>query len=112
MFQGRLCRPIDAIFHLVGPRRRTATFIQRSFHYGHLWYKILVGLWNRHFQRPTRIEFQTQMRDTLRVAKERYRSRMRGPRARRVGAPRINRDFWEEEEERGGEGNPEELDNE
>ncbi|GAB1867451.1 DUF4806 domain-containing protein [Camponotus japonicus] len=65
---------------------------------------------NRHFQRPTRAEFQTQMRDTLRVAKDRYRSRMRGPRARRVGAPRVNRDFWEEEEERGGEEDPEEVD--
>lgn len=52
---------------------------------------------NRYFQKPTQSEFQAQMRETLRVAKERYRSRMRGPRARRVEATRINRDLWSDE---------------
>ncbi|XP_029680027.1 uncharacterized protein LOC115245722 isoform X2 [Formica exsecta] len=52
---------------------------------------------NRHFQKPTRSEFQVQMREALRVAKERHRSRMRGPRTRTGEAARINRDLWSDE---------------
>ncbi|XP_025154662.1 uncharacterized protein LOC112588563 [Harpegnathos saltator] len=33
---------------------------------------------NRHFDRPLKSEFQMQMRESLRVAKERHRSRIRG----------------------------------
>jgi len=37
---------------------------------------------NRHFQKPTRTEFQTQAKEALRAAKERARSKLLGPRAR------------------------------
>lgn len=37
------------------------------------------------------------MREALRVAKERHRSRMRGPRTRTGEAARINRDLWSDE---------------
>lgn len=32
---------------------------------------------NKHFEKPTRSEFQAQMREALRMSKERYRSRSR-----------------------------------
>jgi len=36
---------------------------------------------SRHFEKPTRSEFQTYMREILRTAKEKYRNRTRNPRA-------------------------------
>ncbi|XP_011705890.1 PREDICTED: uncharacterized protein LOC105461097 [Wasmannia auropunctata] len=48
---------------------------------------------NRHFEKPTRSEFQTQAKEALRAAKERARNKLRGPRAR---MPR-NRHFWDDQ---------------
>lgn len=52
---------------------------------------------NKYFKKPTRSEFQRQIREALRTAKERCRSKRRGPRSR-AADPRI-RTFWNEEEE-------------
>lgn len=57
---------------------------------------------NRHFEKPTRSEFQTQMKEALRMSKERHRSRSRrrivprddGARAARA----IQRDLWDDEQ--------------
>lgn len=55
---------------------------------------------NKYFDKPTRSEFQTQMKDALRTAKERHRSKVRGPNRRaQINAPSIQRDFWNDEEE-------------
>jgi len=56
---------------------------------------------NKHFAKPTRSEFQVQAKEALRAAKERARSRLRGPRARMPNLQR-NRDFWNDERESGG----------
>lgn len=48
------------------------------------------------------------MREAIRVAKERNRSKMRGPRTRTVEARGVNHDFWSDERT-GEEGNPEET---
>lgn len=48
---------------------------------------------NQYFQKPTRSEFQAHMREALRVAKERHRNRMRGPRTRTGEVARINRNL-------------------
>lgn len=53
---------------------------------------------NRHFQKPTRTEFQTQAKEALRAAKERARKKLLGPRAR-MSNPR-DRDFWNDGVER------------
>jgi len=53
---------------------------------------------SRHFEKPTRSEFQTYMRETLRTAKERFRNRTRNPRAR-AQKERIQQDFWNDERE-------------
>ncbi|KAL6257891.1 hypothetical protein P5V15_011490 [Pogonomyrmex californicus] len=51
---------------------------------------------NRHFEKPTRSEFQNYMKEALCTAKERYRNRIRGPRVR---AARRNQDYWNDERE-------------
>ncbi|EFN78043.1 hypothetical protein EAI_04506 [Harpegnathos saltator] len=53
---------------------------------------------NRHFDKLMRSEFQKQMREALRIAKERYRQRMRGPRPI-VTRNRADENFWNNEEE-------------
>ncbi|CAL1672681.1 unnamed protein product [Lasius platythorax] len=50
---------------------------------------------NRYFDKPTRSEFQRQIREALRTAKERCRSRARMRRIRRTGNHR--RDFWSDD---------------
>ncbi|XP_011859031.1 PREDICTED: uncharacterized protein LOC105556544, partial [Vollenhovia emeryi] len=52
---------------------------------------------NKHFPKPTRSEFQAQAKEALRAAKERARSKVRGPR-QRVPNPR-DRNFWNDEQE-------------
>lgn len=52
---------------------------------------------NIHFPKPTRSQFQAQAKEALRAAKERARSKLRGPRAR-VQNPQ-NRNFWTDEPE-------------
>lgn len=52
---------------------------------------------NKHFPKPTRSEFQTQAKEGLRAAKERARSKLRGPRVQ--VSNRRNRDFWNDERE-------------
>lgn len=50
---------------------------------------------NRYFDKPTRSEFQSHMKETLRTAKERCRSRRNNPRRGGCNA----RDFWNDDEE-------------
>lgn len=50
---------------------------------------------NRYFNKPTRSEFQTLMREALRAAKERCRHRIRG--ARKQVSNSRTRDFWNDE---------------
>ncbi|XP_070169517.1 uncharacterized protein [Polyergus mexicanus] len=53
---------------------------------------------NRHFEKPTRSEFQLQFREALRTAKERLRHRMRDRRTRSNNCERrINRNLWNDE---------------
>lgn len=52
----------------------------------------------RHFQKPTRTEFQTQAKEALRAAKERTRKKLLRPHAR-MSNPR-DRDFWDDGAER------------
>lgn len=52
---------------------------------------------NRHFEKPTRSEFQAHMREALRVAKERCRNKMRGSRTRTAVRRDTRRDFWSDE---------------
>lgn len=56
---------------------------------------------NQHFQRPTRSEFQTQMKEVLRMAKERLRHkrRPRGPRMQPAAGERNRRRLWDDEQE-------------
>ncbi|XP_036146328.1 uncharacterized protein LOC118646786 [Monomorium pharaonis] len=54
---------------------------------------------NRYFEKPTRSEFQACMKEALRTAKERHRSRTRGPRPRRAAREQIRRDLWNDERE-------------
>lgn len=51
---------------------------------------------NKHFPKPSRSEFQAQAKEALRAAKERARSKLRGPCAY---VPPRNRDFWNDERE-------------
>jgi len=53
---------------------------------------------NRHFEKPTRSEFQMQFREALRTAKERLRHRLRGSRIRPNNRERINRRLWSDEQ--------------
>ncbi|XP_067215271.1 uncharacterized protein [Linepithema humile] len=54
---------------------------------------------NRHFQKPTRSEFQAQMKEILRTAKERLRHKRRGPRTQSTAnRRRIHRDLWNDEQ--------------
>jgi len=50
---------------------------------------------NRYFEKPTRSEFQAQMREALRTAKGRLQSKIRGP--RKQPGDGINRNFWNDE---------------
>ncbi|GAB1867687.1 DUF4806 domain-containing protein [Camponotus japonicus] len=52
---------------------------------------------NKHFPKPTRPEYQVQAKEALRTAKERARSKLRGPRAR-LPNPR-NRNVWNDEQQ-------------
>lgn len=52
---------------------------------------------NRYFEKPTRSEFQQCMKEALRAAKERVRSRSRGPRTP-AARKNVRRNFWNEEE--------------
>lgn len=52
---------------------------------------------NKHFSKPTRSEFQDQAKEALRAAKQRARSKLRGPRAQMPN--RRDRDFWNDERE-------------
>ncbi|KAM0735059.1 hypothetical protein ACS0PU_011172 [Formica fusca] len=52
---------------------------------------------NRHFEKPTRSEFQMQMREALRMSKERHRSRSRKKTIPHGGGARIQRDLWNDE---------------
>ncbi|XP_032690531.1 uncharacterized protein LOC116853509 [Odontomachus brunneus] len=54
-------------------------------------YEAVCG--NRHFSKPTRAEFQAQMREAIRTAKQRCRNRTRGP----LGPNLRERNFWTEE---------------
>lgn len=51
---------------------------------------------NRYIQNPTRSEFQVQMHEALRTAKERSRSRARGLRS--IAANPRPRNFWNDEQ--------------
>ncbi|GAB1860461.1 hypothetical protein CAJAP_01540 [Camponotus japonicus] len=56
---------------------------------------------NKHFEKPTRSEFQAQMREALRMSKERYRSRSRRNIVARDGGARNQRDrrnLWNDEQ--------------
>lgn len=52
---------------------------------------------NHYFDKPTRSEFQRQIREALRTAKERCRSKTRMRRMRHAGNQR--RDFWNDDPE-------------
>lgn len=52
---------------------------------------------NKHFEKPTRSEFQVQMREALRMSKERHRSRSRKKTVPRAGGPGIDRNLWNDE---------------
>lgn len=55
---------------------------------------------NKHFEKPTRSEFQAQMREALRMAKERHRARSRknkGQQATGNGAMIQERNLWNDE---------------
>ncbi|XP_025158025.1 uncharacterized protein LOC112589342 [Harpegnathos saltator] len=52
---------------------------------------------NQHFNKPTRSEFQIEMREALRTAKQRHRNKQRQPRA--AGPNRSRHNFWTEEGE-------------
>lgn len=55
---------------------------------------------NRHFQKPTRSEFQAHMKEVLRTAKERLRHKRRGPRTQSTAnRRRIHRDLWNDEQQ-------------
>jgi len=51
---------------------------------------------NKHFEKPTRSEFQAQMKKALRTAKERLRSKMR-PRKQFVTDVTIRRNMWNDD---------------
>lgn len=51
---------------------------------------------NKHFDKPTRSEFQAHMREALRTAKERLRSKTRGHRMQMVNN-RNRRNLWSDE---------------
>lgn len=53
---------------------------------------------NKHFAKPSRTEFQAHAKEALRAAKERARSKLRGPRVSNPQTRNI-RDFWNDEEE-------------
>ncbi|EZA51523.1 THAP domain-containing protein, partial [Ooceraea biroi] len=59
-------------------------------------YEAVCG--NQHFNKPTRSEFQTHMREALRSAKERLRHKLRGPRTEAADARNHRRDFWSDEQ--------------
>lgn len=52
---------------------------------------------NKHFEKPTRSEFQIQMREALRMSKERHRSRSRKKPVSRDRNARIHRNLWNDE---------------
>lgn len=57
---------------------------------------------NKDFAKPSRTEFQAHAKETLRAAKERARSKLRGPCASNPQTRNI-RDFWNDEKEEGEE---------
>jgi len=52
---------------------------------------------NRHFEKPTRSDFQMHMREALRTAKERLRHRLRGSRTQTANFMIRRQDFWNDE---------------
>lgn len=62
---------------------------------------------NKYFEKPTRMEFQAQMREALRISKERHRSRSRKRTATRSGGARNQRDFWNDKRSNESAGNEE-----
>lgn len=71
---------------------------QRSLYNTRLIMAIYDGVCqNRHFETPTRSEFQAQMREALRMSKERHRSRSRRKIVPRGDATAIDRDLWNDE---------------
>lgn len=54
------------------------------------------------------MEFQAQMREALRMSKERHRSRSRKRTATRGGGARNQRNFWNDEQSNESAGNEEE----
>lgn len=51
---------------------------------------------NQHFQKPTRHDFQAQIREALRTAKERQRHRSRGLH-NQIGSRIRQQEFWSDE---------------
>ncbi|RLU19822.1 hypothetical protein DMN91_008381 [Ooceraea biroi] len=52
---------------------------------------------NKNFEKPTRSEFQAQMREALRMSKERHRSRSRKKTVPHGDGARIQRTLWDDE---------------
>jgi len=58
---------------------------------------MFILIQNKHFEKPTRSEFQAQMREALRMSKERHRSRSRKT-IPHGGGTRVQRDLWNDEQ--------------
>ncbi|KAL6253725.1 hypothetical protein P5V15_015540 [Pogonomyrmex californicus] len=56
--------------------------------------RLITAIYEWHFPKPTRSEFQNYMKEALRTAKERYRNRIRGPRVRAR-----RKQYWNDERE-------------